>query len=460
MQGPADGELTPTCSRCFRTQNCEDTAASTIHRAAAAGDLRLLRACLAADASLLHLRDSYGCTPLHHAASRFQPVAVEALLAAGADVRAEDGIGRNAAFAMAQADPYLLTAAQLRAADGILRQLVAAGLDVTAASRGSVDTPLFAAAGAGNLAILRLLMQHGGAARAAAAANHASLAQLISCVHLDEQAEEALRLLGELLRHGAAVDARCADSGETLLLAAARRAAAMPPPHVAPLLELLLRHGADARAVDSEVGGPGGWVVGGRARLASWPHGQRATAQRMSTPHGSSAAPPPQGRNVVHHLMMGLSSESAGRAALAEALRVLLPAAGGAAALGWRDAERHTPLWCLLRLNSPDQRRIARSAELVAELLAAGADLQERQGSLDDARTLPEHLACVALNSPGAAPACLPPCIPPVLLALHPTRAARPARAWQPRLCRSTQPGVPSSLPAPAQWRARRRSRS
>lgn len=127
-------------------------------------------------------------------------------------------------------------------------------------------------------------------------------------------------------------------------------------------------------------------------------------------------APSLQGCNAMHWLLKGLvfeanfdaSPSSTGPAALAEALRVLLPLAGGADALNARDAEHCTPLWCLRELRPAAAQRTARAAAMVAELVAAGADLLAQQGQERDARTLPEILVRFALGGPGALPAVAP----------------------------------------------------
>ena len=255
-----------------RTQNCDNPATTVVHRTAARGDVRALRACLAADASLAHVLDRDGCTPLHHAARNFQAAAVEALLAAGADAGARDRYGRSAAHDLAICAGSKLTVVQHMAADAVLRRLAAAGLDVLPAAEdedgGAGDwTALHSAAELGNLMLLRLLVKRGGGwKRAAAAADRALLCELVTTAQRPALASEALRLLGLLLQHGAPADARSA-CGATALLHAARAAPKMEPKHVAPLLELLLNHGADPLAVDDRVGGrrPAAWLAGCQA---------------------------------------------------------------------------------------------------------------------------------------------------------------------------------------------------
>lgn len=178
---------------------------------------------------------------------------MEILVAAGADVRAEDSVGRNAGNMLAQASQGGFTAERLPTAAAILRRLVAAGLDVTARSKGDRDdSPLHEAADVGCLKLVRLMLDCCGMARAAAAADIGLLSQLVWAAD-GERAEEARRLLAELLQHGAPANARRPSDGATLLLTAAKVAPSMQPQHVAPLLELLLRHGADPRATSRDV---------------------------------------------------------------------------------------------------------------------------------------------------------------------------------------------------------------
>ena len=102
-----------------------DPAARALLRAAASGDLSALRTALGEGADVDTL-DEYGTAPLHHAVAARTPAAVGALLAAGADPRAQSSFGNAPQFA---------TAAR-RIDDGkhwnILWSLLDAGADINA----------------------------------------------------------------------------------------------------------------------------------------------------------------------------------------------------------------------------------------------------------------------------------------------------------------------------------------
>lgn len=120
-------------------------------------------------------------------------------------------------------------------------------------------------------------------------------------------------------------------------------------------------------------------------------------------PHSSLL--PLQGNGVFHRLVGGLDDERVNPGATAEALRVLLPVAGGAAALNVRDVYGWTPLSALRGLGVRSEAHADQVADSVRALLAAGADLQALQG-MEEARspqcTLPEHLVLEGLRDPGA----------------------------------------------------------
>lgn len=104
---------------------------------------------------------------------------------------------------------------------------------------------------------------------------------------------------------------------------------------------------------------------------------------------------------MCHRLVKGLGCQSANPGAMAEALHVLLPLAGGAAALNAADGEGKTPLAALSDLRLHDDAHFKQAAASVHALLAAGADLQAPQGAksgvLGSQRTLPEQLLLAAL---------------------------------------------------------------
>ena len=104
-----------------------DPAARALLRAAADGDLAALRTAIGEGADVNTL-DEYGTAPLHHAVAARTPAAVGALLAAGADPRAQASFGNAPQFATAA-----------RRVDGdehwsILWSLLDAGADINAAS--------------------------------------------------------------------------------------------------------------------------------------------------------------------------------------------------------------------------------------------------------------------------------------------------------------------------------------
>ena len=56
---------------------------------------KLLEVIAARDAGLVHVKDKYGCTPLHLAAKCGREAVIQALLAAGADTNAKDAGGHT-----------------------------------------------------------------------------------------------------------------------------------------------------------------------------------------------------------------------------------------------------------------------------------------------------------------------------------------------------------------------------
>jgi ankyrin repeat protein len=102
-------------------------------KAAKTGDVGRIRELVQADAKLLAARDADGSTALHCAAWKGHPEVVAALLAAGADVHAEnqnDHWGTTPLHAAAHANQAAIAAA-----------LIAAGADVNARDRQG-QTPL------------------------------------------------------------------------------------------------------------------------------------------------------------------------------------------------------------------------------------------------------------------------------------------------------------------------------
>eukprot|EP00887_Chlorella_sp_A99_P005967 scaffold29.g5967.t1 len=340
----------PPCS-------CHDGDANNwcclVHRAAAEGNLPLLQALLTADPALARLPDSRGMLPLHHAAQHFQLPTVEALPTAGADASDTDSIDYTAVHRMAGETWVQLSVAQHLAADGILHRLAAAGQDLLACATNGY-TPLHEAVASKNIVMARLLLKHDGVAVAVSAADHTLFSLLLGMAEMNPIAGASVQLLETLLQHGAPANARCPATGTTPLLEAARTAACMEPKHGVRLLQLLLSHSADPRAVDNE------------------------------------------GCNCFHYLCEALGNRCIFPPGFAAALRVLLPVAGGASALNTPDAERLTPIWRVRKVHEGVDLEAAEFC--VHELLQAGADLQARA---DDGWrfTLPEDIACSALRN-------------------------------------------------------------
>ncbi len=143
-----------------------------------------------------------------------------------------------------------LSVVEQMAADAILARLVAGGLDIDAREEEG-RTALQLAVNNGNAALARLLLKHGASARLEGAAAAALLCDAVQGI-ISRNAPEALAVLRRLLEAGAAAAASQAD-GTTPLLAAACVAPCLAPKHATLLLELLLQHGADAKATDNEV---------------------------------------------------------------------------------------------------------------------------------------------------------------------------------------------------------------
>jgi ankyrin repeat protein len=130
----------------------------TICEAAAVGDARRVRALLDVDRRHLHQRSDDGWTALHLAAHFGRGDAVDALLAAGADVHAwSENALHNQPLHAAMAG-----SADLR----ILTALLAKGAKVNAVEHGGY-TPLHLAAGRGELGLVNVLLAHGASAEAA-----------------------------------------------------------------------------------------------------------------------------------------------------------------------------------------------------------------------------------------------------------------------------------------------------
>jgi ankyrin repeat protein/L-ascorbate metabolism protein UlaG (beta-lactamase superfamily) len=126
--------------------------AGEIHTAAAAGDLKKVKALIVADPTLLESRDNDGNTPLISACfapPTFIPQAAVAnfLIDKGANVNARNNSGASPLyFAINDFD--------------LMQRLTARGADVNVQAYGGL-TPLIQAASSGNLKVVRLLIDHG-----------------------------------------------------------------------------------------------------------------------------------------------------------------------------------------------------------------------------------------------------------------------------------------------------------
>jgi uncharacterized protein len=155
----------------------------TLYEAAAMGDAARVRALVRAEPAALLRRSPDGWPPLHLAAHFGHGDALEALLAAGADVGTfSDNDERNTALHAALAGRR-----QVR----VVARLLASGADVNARAAGGY-TPLHIAAFHDDVAIVDTLLAHGAAAEARTDDGRTALA--IAEAH--GQAPVALRLRG------------------------------------------------------------------------------------------------------------------------------------------------------------------------------------------------------------------------------------------------------------------------
>ncbi|PRW57538.1 flagellar associated [Chlorella sorokiniana] len=351
-------------NRYDRAEYSEDDDACLVHWAAQHGDLPLLRACLAADPHLVYLEGACGQQPPHYAAATYQPQAVDALLGAGASAAAVDSYERTAAFHMACCACGSLSDVQQMAGDAILARLVAGGMDINAQDEDG-SCALLEAGKNGNAPLMRLLLKHGASARLEDTAGGGLLCQMVHSMH-SRNAPEMLCMLRRLLEGGAPATAR-SSSGSAPLLAAAAVAPRLPPKHdAAALLQLLLRHGVDALVEASDE----------------------------------------EGGSCFHQMASTLSNAKCNSAAMAAALRVLLPVAGGVAALNAGDKRGPPPLArAVLALQSQHLllAGLGSRPEVAAclrVLMDSGADpvATFQLGCWGPERTIAGHLACMALQ--------------------------------------------------------------
>jgi ankyrin repeat protein len=130
-------------------------AAAAMLRAANGGDATAIRTLIDGDASLVHVRDEHGSTPLHRAAWKGHLEAARVLIAAGADVNAQDR------------QPHYGGTPLHTAAHGNQRSvadlLIAHGADV-AARNAAGRTPLDETTAHKATPVARLLREHGATA--------------------------------------------------------------------------------------------------------------------------------------------------------------------------------------------------------------------------------------------------------------------------------------------------------
>ena len=169
-----------------------------------------------------------GTTALMLAAENGHEQAVQALLAAGADIHAVNENGDSA-----------LVCATGNGHEAVFHRLMEAGADIHHADKDG-NTPLMAAAAGGNTAILRAMLAAGAQANTANAYGRTAL--MVAAVNGHEDA------LAVLLAAGADVHARD-DEGSTALTLAAEAGCAA-------LLRRLLDAGAQVDAADE-----GGWTA-------------------------------------------------------------------------------------------------------------------------------------------------------------------------------------------------------
>jgi len=132
---------------------------AALFSAALAGDLEALRTALAEPSAVTAIEPESGDTALHVAARAGHLECVNQLLAAGAAVDAQNGLGWTALFC----------AAYNHASDCgyplIIQRLIAAGADVNARIAFGL-TPLMLAAGGGEAAVCKVLLEAGAAVKA------------------------------------------------------------------------------------------------------------------------------------------------------------------------------------------------------------------------------------------------------------------------------------------------------